>query len=67
MRCLTANCTPVKPKTMPRLNEDEKRVIWKYRYEKSATQIAQMIGRTPATVINYLRKNGVTVRTNKRQ
>lgn len=52
---------------MPRLNEEERRTIWKYRYEKSATQIAEMIGRTPATVINYLRKNGVTIRTNKRQ
>lgn len=52
---------------MPRLNEEEKRTIWKYRYEKSATQIAEMIGRTPGTVINFLRKNGVSIRTNKRQ
>ena len=58
---------PTKHKTMPRLNEDEKRTIWKYRYEKSASEIAQMIGRTPATVLNYLRKNGVSYKSNRKQ
>jgi len=52
---------------MPRLNDEEKRIIWANRYTKSATEIAALIGRTPQTVINYLRKNGVTVKTNKRQ
>ncbi len=52
---------------MPRLNEDEKRTIWKFRYEKSASEIAQMIGRTPATVLNYLRKNGVSYKSNRKQ
>lgn len=53
---------------MPKhLTSEEKRIIWRYRYEMSARQIASLVNRTPATVVNYLRSCGVTVRSNNKQ
>ncbi len=53
---------------MPKLlTSEEKRIIWENRYKLSARKIALLIGRTPVTIIKYLRECGVTIHSSNRQ